>query len=45
MVTRPSARKSALAKLVLAAPAPVQPLFYLWRGGALWCQGVAPLAP
>lgn len=29
MVTRPSARKSALAKLVLAAPAPVQPLFYL----------------
>lgn len=29
MVTRPSARKSALAKLVLSAPPRVQPLFYL----------------
>ncbi|KAL4422696.1 hypothetical protein ABPG75_008893 [Micractinium tetrahymenae] len=29
MVTRPSARKSTLAKLVLSAPPPVQPLFYL----------------
>lgn len=29
MVTRPSARKSALAKMVLAAPQPLQPLFYL----------------
>lgn len=29
MVTRPSARKSALAKLVLSVPPPVQPLFYL----------------
>ncbi|KAL4448970.1 hypothetical protein ABPG77_007687 [Micractinium sp. CCAP 211/92] len=30
MVTRPSARKSALAKLVLSAPPRVQPLFYLF---------------
>lgn len=30
MVTRPSARKSALAKRVLSVPPPVQPLFYLW---------------
>ena len=29
MVTRPSARKSALARVVLSVPAPVQPIFYL----------------
>lgn len=37
MVTRPSARKSALARLVLSAPEPLQPLFYLgWVG---WLAG------
>lgn len=29
MVERPSARKSALAKLVLSAPKPLQPVVYL----------------
>ena len=41
MVERPSARKSALAKLVLSAPKPLQPLVYLGCARRCACGGLA----